>query len=194
DADAQGKIDEAQQGIDRVAGLEAVVAAEKKNAADLQDAKDKATAVIGNLPYLSEAEKQGFINRVNDASTNSTVVSVLAEAIKASVNANPNLSQEEKDKYAAALDNAKSLDDIIAENPYTNGSINTEAGNNTTVTNTSGSSSSKIPWWVYLLTILGIGGGVAGWGYVHDADFRAVVDGAIANFQRAVDDALGIRR
>ncbi|MDO4911444.1 MAG: GA module-containing protein, partial [Corynebacterium sp.] len=65
----------------------------------------------------------------------------------------------------------------------------------------SGSSSSKIPWWVYLLTILGIGGGVLGWGYVHDADFRAVVDGAIANFQRGVDDAranieraLGIRR
>ncbi|MDO4909343.1 MAG: hypothetical protein Q3962_05790 [Corynebacterium sp.] len=50
-----------------------------------------------------------------------------------------------------------------------------------------GSSLSSGPaLWVWILGLLGLVGGVLGWGYVHDADFRAVVDGAIANVQRAL--------
>ncbi|MDO4909341.1 MAG: hypothetical protein Q3962_05780 [Corynebacterium sp.] len=110
-----------------------------------------------------------------------------------------------KDNY----DKAKAAVDAGTDSPVTAADLTeysdkVEAARDalTPASSNSGSSLSSGPaWWVWLLGVLGLTGGVLGWGYVHDADFRAVVDTAIANFQHAVDDAranveraLGIRQ
>ncbi|MDO4910038.1 MAG: hypothetical protein Q3962_09370 [Corynebacterium sp.] len=169
----------------------------KKDSSDdaLQNAKNRATNVINKLPYLTDDQKKGYTDRIAAATTPEQVVSILTEALQASVNANPNLSDAEKDKYNDALNNAKNtgeIDNVINENPYTDsGALKAEQNNQ----KPSGSSLSSGPaLWVWIVGIIATIGGILGWGYVHDADFRAVVDTAIANAQRAINDALGIRR
>ncbi|MDO4911362.1 MAG: GA module-containing protein, partial [Corynebacterium sp.] len=161
----------------------------EKQAADLAEAKQKATAVIEKLPYLSDDERKDFLEQVKNADSSSSVVTILANAMKASVTNNPNLSKEDKEKYTNAFDSGMTIDELINQNPYTDSGELKDAANQDPSTGETTSGSSKIPWWAYLLGFLGIGGGVLGWGYVHDADFRAVVDEAIANVERA----LGLR-
>ncbi|MDO4911443.1 MAG: GA module-containing protein [Corynebacterium sp.] len=165
--------------------------------AELDKLKADAVAAIEGMEYLRPGQKEAYIDGVNSARTTATIISIVREAARTNVDQNPTLTADEKAAAKAQIDGAATIGDLEAyagtQHGYSDGEV---TNNNTTtiVNHTNGSSSSKVPWWVYLLTILGIGGGVASWGYVHDADFRAVVDGAIANFQRAVDNALGIRR
>ncbi|MDO4909490.1 MAG: hypothetical protein Q3962_06555, partial [Corynebacterium sp.] len=159
---------------------------------DLSGDKVEAAAQISALPNLTDAEKKNYRDRVAGATTAEEIVSIVREAAKRSVDANPNLTDAQRQEAKRNIDNATDVDTIAAyadpQNKY-NSDLTTPA---TTTAKPSGSA--KVPFWAWILGVLGLTGGVLGWGYVHDADFRAVVDTAIANFQHAVDNALGIRR
>ncbi|MDO4909342.1 MAG: hypothetical protein Q3962_05785 [Corynebacterium sp.] len=92
-----------------------------------------------------------------------------------------------QEKYDSAVKNGKDGDVSAADLTAYSDKVEAARDALTPAAGNGGSSLSSGPaLWVWILGLLGLVGGVLGWGYVHDADFRAVVDGAIANVQRAL--------
>ncbi|MDO4910619.1 MAG: GA module-containing protein [Corynebacterium sp.] len=169
-----------------------VAEATELNDSRLAESRTQAKEIIDSLTYLSDAEKDAIKQQIDAASSVETIISIVREAIKANIDKNPNLSAEQKESLKTAADGAADLDSLGAFANSIWGYSTDEDDRNIAETDplpaTTGSS--KVGILAIILGVLGLGGGVFTWGYIHDPQFREVVDGAVQNIERA----LGIRR
>ncbi|MDO4909606.1 MAG: hypothetical protein Q3962_07160 [Corynebacterium sp.] len=181
----------------------------------LQIVKEAAVDAINNSS-LTDSQKQDARDKINNGSSPEDIQNVvsqytdldaaIARAKKlldeaATVRAGENYTKASdslkkayddaisalQEKYDSAVKNGKDGDVSAADLTAYSDKVEAARDALTPAAGNSGSSLSSGPALiVWILGLLGLVGGVLGWGYVHDADFRAVVDGAIANVQRAL--------
>ncbi|MDO4910889.1 MAG: hypothetical protein Q3972_03995 [Corynebacterium sp.] len=161
---------------------------------------DKSTAyeILGKLENLTSRQYATIDSAVSGATDMEALLVVVRQAIIANANAQSGVSDTAKANFAKAVNEAKDLESLRALaienlNAYSDGDV-AAPSTSTTTEEQSTTTTKKFNWLAVILAVLGVGSaGALGWGYVHDADFRAVVDGAIANIQRSIDQALGRR-
>ncbi|MDO4909031.1 MAG: hypothetical protein Q3962_04150 [Corynebacterium sp.] len=159
--------------------------------------RNEATAIITGLAGLSDAERTSYTTNIAAADDMETLLVIVRDAIVQNAT-NSGVNADNLNTIRTDVNSDKTLDELRARantylNAYDAGEV-TAPSTSQQQTQESTPSKKGFNWIAVILALLGVGGaGALGWGYVHDADFRAVVDGAIANVQRAIDQALGRR-